>query len=96
MFEHDEQILWWNSRIRYQNKPFFWKKQFEKGLVYVSQIYPGEESISDEQAMQLYGLNCMQMNSLKAAIPRAWKCTKDINIISEKKTEHWRHLQIKA
>ena len=41
----DLQTVWLNSHIRFNNKPFFWKKPYSKGLLYVGQIL--KNNISD-------------------------------------------------
>ena len=47
--EYDD-IIWLNSNIRIENKPIFWRKQFGRGLIYVSQLFSGQEPITVEKA----------------------------------------------
>ena len=39
-------ILWWNSRIRVDGRPFFWKRCYCKGLIYISQLVQEGQFIS--------------------------------------------------
>ena len=66
----DDQIIWFNSLIRIDNKPFFWKSSAEKGLFRVAQLYRNGSPISLKHAKEEYGLSVMQLNSLISAIPK--------------------------
>ena len=68
----ENQILWYNSRVRVSGKPFFWADIFSKGLKYVYQLFIDQNFISYDQA-QRFGLSKMRYNSLKASIPKDWK-----------------------
>ena len=62
------EILWFNSKIRIENKPFCWKPSFEKGLVYIHQLCENECFISVKEAYNRYGLDVMSYNSLLSAM----------------------------
>ena len=66
---YDDQIIWWNSDIRINNRPFVWKKCFKRGLVWISDLYPNGVLLGCMAAYNLYGLSIMEYNSLVAAIP---------------------------
>ena len=72
-FRIENQIIWYNSKIRVNNKPFFWKDIFDSGLVYVYQLFDHKEFKTDEQVRSEFGLSRIRYNSIKAAIPREWK-----------------------
>ena len=69
----DNQLIWYNSRIRIGGKPFFWADAFKKGLKYVHQLFSNECLQSPEQVEQQYGLHKLRYNSLITAIPKEWK-----------------------
>ena len=66
-------LLWWNSNIRVGGKPFRLKRCYEKGLKYLSQLFPNGHAISAEAARDLYDMSQMELNALLAATPRRWK-----------------------
>ena len=72
-FRIENQYIWYNSNIQIQNKPFFWKDVFERGLIYVHQLYENKTLKSDQQVLQEFGLKKLRYNSLKTAIPKEWK-----------------------
>ena len=63
------QIIWWNSHIRVNNKPIFWRKQHKAGLMYVHDLIEDGAYISGSAAYKKYGLDAMHFNMLKSAIP---------------------------
>ena len=67
-----DQLLWYNSKIRIENKPFYWKKAHIQGLREVQQLFPDGQFITAIDAQDKYGLSVMQWNSLKTAIPGHW------------------------
>ena len=69
----ENQILWYNSYIRVNDKPFFWADVYSKGLRYVYQLFEEKQFISQEKAFTEFGLTNMRLNSIKSAIPREWK-----------------------
>ena len=72
-FELSNQILWRNSRIRIEGKPFMWNKPYNKGLIYVYQLFENGTFKKPKQLNMEYELNIMQCNSLYASIPQEWK-----------------------
>ena len=66
--EYDD-IIWLYSNIRIENKPIFWQKQFGRGLIYVSQLFSGQEPITVEKANQEFGLTFLEYYGLLAALP---------------------------
>ena len=65
-----KQILWYNSEIRIENSPFFWSKPFQKGLVYIAQLYKNNVLKSFRDINSEFGLNVIEYNSIISAIPR--------------------------
>ena len=66
---HRDHRIWLNSLIRVNNKPIYWDFAAKKGLLYVSQLFPGGRRIPEVQALAEYGLSTMQLNSLMDAMP---------------------------
>ena len=66
-------IIWYNSNIRINNKPFFWKKCYKNGLLYVSQLYVNNNPISFQEAETLYALSFLDYHAILAAIPKETK-----------------------
>ena len=67
------QTLWWNSRIRINDKPVLWKKAYNRSLLWVSQLYEHNQLIGAETAEDKFYLSYMEYFSLLSAIPREWK-----------------------
>ena len=65
----EQQIIWLNSNIRIAGMPLLWKKGYEKGLLYINQLFADGKIISKEDALARYGLSVMSYNSLVDAIP---------------------------
>ena len=72
-FRIDNQIIWYNSHIRIENSPFFWRDVYQRGLVYVYQLFENKEYKPDVVVQTQFGLTKMRYNSLKKSIPREWK-----------------------
>ena len=62
--------IWYNSLIRIENKPFFWKEKFDRGLFKVSQLYENGSLISIKKAAERYGLSFIEFNAIVSAIPK--------------------------
>ena len=69
----ENQIIWYNSNIRVKGKPFFWKDIYEKGLMYVHQLFCNGTLIPSLEAREAFGLTELRYNSLKSAIPVEWR-----------------------
>ena len=65
-----DMIIWLNSLIKIENKPFFWKDKFAKGLWKISQLYENGQLISASKAYTDFGLNFLEFNSIICAIPK--------------------------
>ena len=63
-----KQLLWLNSNVRIDKKPFMWKKPFKKGLIYISQLFEGNAFISERVAKDQFELDIMQFNSLRKVL----------------------------
>ena len=63
-------ILWNNSEIRIENRPIYWKKCYEQGLIYVWQLYESGKMISALSMCRKYGMTLMEANGLITAIPK--------------------------
>ena len=68
----ENQIIWYNSSIRIKDKPFFWKNNYNKGLMCVHQLFDDQKFKPYEQVYREYGLTMMRYNSLKCALPNEW------------------------
>ena len=68
----DNQILWFNSKIKVRSRYIMWKDVYQKGLLYVYQLFQNMQFKTQEQVEQEYGLSIMRYNSLKKAIPKEW------------------------
>ena len=69
----DNQIIWYNSNIRIKNKPVMWNDVFDRGLLYIHQLYQDMQLKSDKQVWEQYGLTTLRYNSLNTSIPTQWK-----------------------
>ena len=72
-FRIENQILWYNSRIKIRGKPFLWGDNRQKGLMFVHQLFEDMKYKSEELVFEQYGLTVLRYNSLKTAIPKEWK-----------------------
>ena len=66
----DDQLIWFNSRIRVEGKPIMWSKPAKSGLLAVSDMFENGKFMCCELALEKYSLTVMQYNSLKCAIPK--------------------------
>ena len=69
----ENQLIWYNSRIKVAGKIVVWNDVYLRGLKYVYQLFSGMEYKSDQQVEQEFGLTKLRFNSLKVAIPKEWK-----------------------
>ena len=69
----DNQIIWYNSDIRIKNRPFFWRDTYQRGLIYVGQLFDENGFKEYSELYDLYGLSQMRLNSIKAALPKELK-----------------------
>ena len=68
----ENQIIWYNSRIRIGKGPFLWADCLRKGLMFVYQLFEKQCFKSEVCLMEQYGLSTLRVNSLKSAIPKEW------------------------
>ena len=72
--EVPNQILWWNSHIRIQNKPVFFKHAHVRGLKYVHQLFQENGNIKSAlQVARQFNLSFMEFNQLVVALPAKWR-----------------------
>ena len=72
-FKYENQLIWYNSWIRVRDKPVFWKDVYQNGLKFVYQLFDNHEFKSNKQVWDEFKLTRLRFNSLKVALPRAWK-----------------------
>ena len=63
-----DNIIWFNSNIKIEGKPFIWKKPLKNNLMYIYQFFNGTSFVSPNEAMDKYQLNIMQYNTLVTII----------------------------
>ena len=63
------QVLWYNSKIRFKGKPFIWNNWVERGLIYVKDLYDNQGN--PRTAAEL-GVNWLEFKTLIRCIPREW------------------------
>ena len=64
------QPIWYNSLIRIKGTPIFWKKYYDRGLFWTSQLYSQNNRIEFREAHELYGVNFMDLLTLHNAIDK--------------------------
>ena len=69
----ENQILWYNSRIKIGDNMVFWKDVYNRGLIYIHQLFEDQNFKSAKQVSQEYGLTLLRYNSLKSAIPGSYR-----------------------
>ena len=69
----ENQIIWYNSKIKIGNKPIMWNDVHQRGLKYVHQLFEDQEFKTDVKILREYGLTKIRYNSLKTALPQDWK-----------------------
>ena len=71
--KNPDYVIWMNSNIKIANKAVWWSDPAEHGLIYVSQLMDHKGYIPHQEAKTRFGLSDMQYNSLKSAIPSAYR-----------------------
>ena len=69
----ENQYLWYNSKVKVGGKIVLWTDCFQKGLMYVHQLFVQNQFKDENLVYNEYGLTKMRYNSIKMAIPREWK-----------------------
>ena len=72
-FRVENQLLWYNSKIRFKGKPFLWNDVCARGLLYVHQLFLQGNYKPEKLLYEQYGLTTLRYNSIKAAMPKEWK-----------------------
>ena len=72
-FRVENQVIWLNSYIRIKGKSFWWKDCYEKGLVYVHQLFEQQQIKTFESIQEEFGIRFMRYSSLISALPGDWK-----------------------
>ena len=69
----ENQIIWYNSKIRIKDKPFFWKDAYDQGLKYVYQLFTNKRLKTKEEVKEEFHISTLRYNSIITAIPKDWK-----------------------
>ena len=69
----ENQMIWYNSRVKIAGNFVFWKDICVRGLMYVHQLFENLKFKTYEQVYIEYGLTKLRYNSIKAALPQDWK-----------------------
>ena len=66
------QMIWYNSHVRINNKPFVWRKPFKQGLLYINQLFKENTNryVTCSEAQERFLLDVMQYNSLISALKK--------------------------
>ena len=64
----EKQTVWYNSHIRVQNKPVMWKKYYDKGLLWVEQVYKSGTFVGFKLMEEQFQMNFIDFLSIKEAI----------------------------
>ena len=65
-----DMIIWYNSLIKIEGKPFLWLKPMNKGLFRISQLFCGVKPISIDEAKSEFGLNYLEFFAILSALPK--------------------------
>ena len=68
-----DQMIWYNTHLRIENKPFFWKNAYKRGLKNIGQLYRNKQIKSVKEINRSYGLTIMEYNAVVTAIPKDWR-----------------------
>ena len=93
---YHQQILWKNSSIRINNRVFFWKNWYDKGIKCFGDILSENGSIlSLTQFKEKFNLNVNFLNyfSLVHAIPQKWK--RDVKMV-DNQGSIWQYISGRA
>ena len=72
--EIKNQTIWYNSWIRINKKPCFFKKPYQDSLMYVTQLFDQEgKIISYQNFKSFFNITQMEWNGIVTAIPTQWK-----------------------
>ena len=79
--EYKAKIIWYNSDIRINGKPFVWKRSYESGLIFVEDLLDENNQMYkiDRLHSKGYQVTLLQYNALKVIIHKAMKELKEDN-----------------
>ena len=69
----ENQLLWYNSRIRISGKPFYWADLYKNGLVFIHQLFEKGELKTFQQVKEEFGISQLRFNSLQSALSMDFK-----------------------
>ena len=67
------QIIWFNSQVLIEGKPFIMERPARAGLITINQLIEGSQFVSWRRAYDLYSLTILQYNGIVSALPTHWK-----------------------
>ena len=67
------QTVWWNSNILVNGKPIFLQQCYNKGLLWIHQLFVNGTAIGIKAAWEVFNLNVMHYNSIITAVPKRWR-----------------------
>ena len=76
--EIKKQMIWFNSNITIENKPFIWEDWYVKGVVEIADILDkNNDFLSSAKLNEKYNLNCNFLQSLqiRKSLPYNWRQT---------------------
>ena len=65
-------MIWWNSHLCIEGKPFFWVDPYRRGLKYIAQLFNQGKVIDYEQLKTRFNLTYLQYRGLLSTIPKKW------------------------
>ena len=74
--EMANQVIWYNSNVRSRNRVLFNKHMYEKGIVYVKDLFLRGKLMTFQEAKYIYDLSeewWLEFATLISAIPQEWK-----------------------
>ena len=77
------QMIWYNSKIKSNNKILHSKKAFKAGLRRVSDLTDGCRFLTPQELSDKYGISLMFANTIVTSIPREWKSDKTLQAFPE-------------
>ena len=69
----ENQLIWYNSKIKVRGKVIMWNDVYKQGLKYVYQLFEHQHFKTEQMVWNQYKLTVLRFNSLKAALPLEWK-----------------------
>ena len=88
------QIIWYNSFIKLEGRPFLWRTWWNKGIIFVEDLLneTSGEWLSYEMLVTKFGvINWLEYNTIKALVPKTW-----LNTIKIKSGAQFNHMYTKV